>query len=122
VHDPRIKALVISDPGFIFMLGRDELKAVSIPIQLWSSDYGGAGLKRDDVAELGRWLPSPPDHRVVPRSGHWAFLAPCSVDVARAIPRICVDAEGFDRAAFHNAFNADVLGFFRRYLLEGGTQ
>jgi predicted dienelactone hydrolase len=32
-------------------------------------------------------------------------------------PRICADAPGFDRAAFHKDFNAAILAFFRRHLL-----
>jgi predicted dienelactone hydrolase len=28
----------------------------------------------------------------------------------------CIDAPGFDRAAFHQGFNAAVLTFFRKHL------
>ena len=31
-------------------------------------------------------------------------------------PRICVDAPGFDRAAFHKDFNAAIISFLRRHL------
>src|SRR3954468_7961326 len=37
-HDPRIKAAVIIDPWPAFLLPADHLSAVTIPIQLWSSD------------------------------------------------------------------------------------
>jgi predicted dienelactone hydrolase len=33
-HDPRIKAIVIADPGFGFLFGPDGLKRVSVPVQL----------------------------------------------------------------------------------------
>jgi hypothetical protein len=33
-------------------------------------------------------------------------------------PRICVDAPGFDRVAFHKDFDATVLAFFRKHLPE----
>jgi len=39
--------------------------------------------------------------------------------LAEVIPEICADPLGFDRAAFHEQFNADVLAFFRANL--GGT-
>jgi len=55
---------------------------------------------------------------VVPGSGHFAFLAPCSAEAARALPEICTDAGEFDRTAFHSKFNADVVAFFRRHLIE----
>jgi predicted dienelactone hydrolase len=32
------------------------------------------------------------------------------------LPYICKDAGGFDRAAFHRQFNADVLTFFQARL------
>ncbi len=65
-------------------------------------------------------MPEPPDvsrerrlRHVVP-AGHFAFLAPCSAELAAAVPRICTDVPaGFDRAAFHRAFNAAVAQYFR---------
>ena len=53
-------------------------------------------------------------------TGHFAFLAPCSVELAAAIPRICtVTPAEFDRAAFHREFNAAVVRFFRGQLAGG---
>jgi predicted dienelactone hydrolase len=40
------------------------------------------------------------------------FLAPCSEVLAAAAPQICQDPGGFDRAAFHRAFNQSVVDFF----------
>jgi len=39
--------------------------------------------------------------------------------MAKSAPDICADDPGFDRAAFHRDFNAQVLAFFRRQLTEG---
>jgi predicted dienelactone hydrolase len=53
---------------------------------------------------------------VVPNAGHFAFLRPCPPTLAKENPTLAevrVDAPGFDRAAFHKQFNADILGFFR---------
>lgn len=63
---------------------------------------------------------SPCAARLAPNAGHFSFLAPCSPAHARAIPRICVDAPGFDRAAFHREFNAEVLAFFGKHLVGAG--
>jgi predicted dienelactone hydrolase len=38
------------------------------------------------------------------------------VALAAAVPSICQDAPGFDRAAFHSTFNQSVVGFFSREL------
>jgi predicted dienelactone hydrolase len=119
-HDKRIKAAVIADPGFTFLFGPADLKAVRVPVQLWSSEHGGAGVTPQSVAAVGKMLPSSPEYRHAANAGHVAFLAPCSPAQASTIPRICVDAPGFDRVAFHKAFNAEVLAFFRKHLL--GTE
>jgi predicted dienelactone hydrolase len=52
----------------------------------------------------------------VPDAGHFDFLAPCSDALARAVPPICEDPPGFDRAAFHQRLNASVVAFFNRAL------
>jgi len=78
---------------------------------------------------LGKYfLPMPPYRVVWPRAprhtvpaGHSAFLAPCSPQLAAAVPRICTDdPAGFDRVAFHRDFNASVEMFFRERLVGDG--
>jgi predicted dienelactone hydrolase len=49
----------------------------------------------------------------------WAFLAPCTQGQTKSNLRVCVDADGFDRTAFHREFNAAVLKFFNEYLSDG---
>jgi predicted dienelactone hydrolase len=120
-HDPRIKAAVIADPGFMFLFGPADLKAVTVPVQLWSSERGGDGVTPQSTAALGQKLAAPPDYRLAHNAGHFAFLAPCSPELASAAPGICRDAEGFDRAAFHREFNAEVLAFLRKHLAGSGT-
>jgi predicted dienelactone hydrolase len=117
-HDQRIRAAVIIDPGFTFLFGPDDLKGVKVPVQLWSSEHGGAGVTLQSVAAVKDKLPTGTDYRVVSNAGHWAFLAPCSQGQAKSNPRVCVDADGFDRVAFHKEFNAAVLAFFRQHLVD----
>jgi predicted dienelactone hydrolase len=116
-RDPRIKAVVLADPP-TFLFGPDDLKAVSVPIQLWASEQGGAGVTQEAVAAAAERLPPGTDFRVVPNSAHFAFMPPCSAGQQAAVPRICADPPGFDRAAFHKSFNADVLAFFRKHLAD----
>jgi predicted dienelactone hydrolase len=62
-------------------------------------------------------LPAKHEYNVVPNAGHFAFLSPCPPTLAKdTLTELCADAPGFDRAAFHNRFNAAVLGFFRGQL------
>ena len=115
-HDARIKALVLADPGFTFLLGADELKPVTLPVQLWSSELGGAGSSAQSVARIGDRLPARPDFHLVAHADNWAFIAPCTAEQAKSLPRICNDTPSFDRMAFHREFNTAVIAFFRERL------
>ena len=54
--------------------------------------------------------------QVVPKAGHYAFQEPCPPPMAAAVPEICLDPPGFDRAAFHNELNGALIAFFRANL------
>ncbi|WP_208513951.1 dienelactone hydrolase [Variovorax paradoxus] len=114
-HDERIRAAVIADP-LSTLFDAEGLKRVKVPVQLWASAYGGDGVTPDNVAAVRRNLPTAPDWRVADKAGHFGFLAPCSAAQLAANPEICRDGPGFDRVAFHAAFNAEVLAFFRQHL------
>ena len=113
-HDPRIKAAVIVDPLVIFF-SAESLAPVKTPVQLWASERGGYGVLLRDVAAVDANLPVAHEYRVVSNAGHMAFFL-CPPALVQAQSQLCVDAPGFDRVAFHAAFNADVLAFFRKWL------
>jgi predicted dienelactone hydrolase len=115
-HDPRIKAAVIADPLAVAFTA-DSLAVVKVPVQLWASEHGGDGVVPHDVAAVDANLPARHEYRVVPNSGHFSFLPPCPPALVQARPELCVDLPGFDRVAFHAEFNADVLAFFRKWLI-----
>ena len=112
--DPRIRAAVIVDPLSVF--DAKGLGHVKTPIQLWASALGGDGVTLQSVETVRQGLPSAPDWQLAANAGHFAFLAPCSPALADVAPEICRDAPGFDRAAFHQGFNAQVLAFFQRHI------
>jgi predicted dienelactone hydrolase len=115
-HDGRIRAVVSAAPALGFAFGRDGLAAVRQPVQLWRAADDQV-LPHPLYAEAVRLnLPRPPEMHVVPKAGHYDFLRPCSVAMAREVPAICASAPGFDRAAFHRQFNRQVVAFFRRTL------
>jgi predicted dienelactone hydrolase len=120
-HDARIKTAVIVDPA-TGAITRDNLAGIKIPFQYWRSERGGPGVgDGSGTARVANSLPGKPDIHVVP-AGHFAFLAPCSPELAAAIPRICTDnPAGFDRVAFHREFNASVVRFFRGHFAGDGT-
>ena len=114
--DPRIKAAVIAAPAFGFAFTKAGLGQVRIPIQLWRA--------ADDKHQPNPWyeervraaLPNAPEYHVVAGAGHFDFLPPCSPRLAAVAAQICADSSGFDRAKFHEQFNADVTRFFQAHL------
>lgn len=86
------------------------------PLQLWRAENDQV-LPHPFYAEAVRVdLPSPPETHVVAGAGHYDFLAPCSAALAKVNAMICASASGFDRVAFHQAFDRDVVAFFVRTL------
>jgi predicted dienelactone hydrolase len=123
-HDPRVKAAIIVDPARGFLFPADHLKAVAIPVQLWSSDplLAADHLSGCCAPEINQRLPSKPEYHLAPNAKHLSFLAPCSPRETQAFPRICTDAPGFDRIAFHDQLHAEMIAFFRKHLVEGHSQ
>jgi predicted dienelactone hydrolase len=115
-HDPRIKAAVIVDPATGAVTGNG-LAVIKVPLLYWRSERGGPGVgDGSGTARVADSLSGKADIHVVP-AGHFTFLAPCSPQLASALPRICTDNPAdFDRAAFHRDFNASVVQFFRDHL------
>ncbi|QOZ54060.1 alpha/beta fold hydrolase [Bradyrhizobium sp. CCBAU 53338] len=118
IRDARIRTAVIVDPA-PGLLTRENLAVVTLPFQFWRSQFGGPGVgDGSGTARVADGLPGNPEIHVVP-AGHYAFLAPCSAELAAAVPRICTDTPAsFDRAGFHREFNAAVVRFFGEQLGE----
>ncbi len=113
-EDPRIKAAVIVDPLSVFSAAG--LSKVSVPVQLWASEYGGDGVTPESVAAIRKALPHAPEFYSVAGSGHFSFLTPCPAQLAENAPALCTDHPGFDRVAFHQRFNTQVTAFMRANL------
>lgn len=115
-YEPRISAYVIADPVDFFPDKRS-LKNVHVPIQLWSSELGGMGVRPQEVSAVAMNLPERPEFHLVAAATHLSFDCPCSEGAKSAKSTIvCVDPPGFDRVAFHRTFNEAVTAFFREHL------
>lgn len=114
-HDPRIKAMVVSDPLSVVFQSKNSVKNIRIPIQLWQSELGGgAGASPQDVSLLGSALPGKRDFRIATNAVHLSFLTMCPK--AKMSSEVCRDATGFDRESFHRVFNAEMIAFFQSHL------
>jgi predicted dienelactone hydrolase len=120
VHDPRIKAAVVAAPALGYTFGGEGLKDITVPIQLWRAAEDHI-LPNPDYAEAVRIaLPCPPEFHLVENADHFDFLPPCSDLLRQVAPAmICASRPGFDRAAFHRTFNAEVVRFFEQTLVGG---
>jgi predicted dienelactone hydrolase len=121
-RDGRIKAAVLADPAPSVAFTKNTLAPIHIPLQVWRSELGAKdrGVDPIGVARVTNSLPGQPEIHVVP-AGHFAFLPPCSPELAANLPRFCTDPEGFDRAAFHRDLDASIVRFFRDHL-GGGAE
>ncbi len=120
VHDRRIRSAVVAAPGLGFAFGRQALAGVTVPVQLWASSNDHNVPYASNTAIVRRSLPTAPEFHEVKGAGHFGLLPPCNPSLEAALPKIwamvCVDATGFDRAAFHERFNRDVVAFLARTL------
>ena len=70
----------------------------------------------ETMPALAAVLPDKPDYHTVQGAAHFAFLAPCSEQLTKNAPQICVDGQGFDRVTFHRAFAVEAIAFFKAHL------
>ncbi len=115
-HDARLKALVVAAPALGFTFTREGLADVTQPVQLWQAG-GDQILPSPFYAEPIRdALPRQPEYNRVAGAGHFDFMPPCSSELAASAPMICAPTPGFDRAAFHEALNREMIRFFKTRL------
>jgi predicted dienelactone hydrolase len=112
IHDERIKAAVIAAPAASYLFGPGDLREVSVPIQLWRAENDSHAPDAWNGAVIRDNLKAHPDSHLVQGVDHFVFLAPCSEALERIAAQICRDPAGFDRAAFHRAFNRSLVDFF----------
>jgi predicted dienelactone hydrolase len=112
--DPRVRAAVVVDPLNLFDAAG--VRKVRVPVQLWASEMGGDGVALDHVDAIRVALPQPPEYRIARGAGHFAYLAPCSLEFKKSEPKLCKDPDGFNRELWHQTMNAAVVSFFKRQL------
>jgi predicted dienelactone hydrolase len=118
--DERIRAAIVVDhPGPSIFFSSDRLKSIKTPVQLWSSDPKLSASFVSGCCALGlrSRLPVVPEFHLVSNGIYFSLLPPCTTTMRRDLPsRLCDDAPGFDRSAFHDNFKSEVIGFLRKHL------
>lgn len=115
-HDPRIKAAVIAGAAFGMTFTAESLAGVRIPIQMWQAGDDEILIAPFHAEPIRDALGRPPEFHRVDGALHHDFLPVCPAHLAASLPQLCRSQPGFDRAAFHQAFNRDVVRFFEQTL------
>lgn len=115
-HDPRVKAAVIAGPAFGMTFSAESLAAVRIPIQMWQAGADEILIAPFHAESIRDGLGRPPEYHRVENALHHDFLPVCAPHLAASLPQLCHSLPGFDRAAFHQTFNREVVRFFEETL------
>jgi len=107
---------VVAAPAFGFTFDRMGLSGVSAAVQLWRAESDRHQPDPFHEEAIRAALPTPPEYHVIERAGHYDFLPPCGARMSRVVPAVCSSAPDFDRRAFHEQFNREVVRFFRAAL------
>ena len=111
-----IVSAVLMAPALGFLFDRERLRRITAQVRLYRAEMDNM-LRADTHAEpYLRGLPLVPEYRIVKGAGHYAFLAPCPEALIEEDPDICRDRPGFDRIAFHQRLNQQILDYFNRTL------
>lgn len=114
--DVRVAAISVAAPGFGFGFDKTALAPVTIPVQIWSGASDGRVPHDTNGANIADNLPNAPEVHIVENAVHFVFTAECDPGLRDADPdawrTLCVDPDGFDRAAFHQVFHQRVVRFF----------
>ncbi|SFB61509.1 Predicted dienelactone hydrolase [Rhizobium sp. NFR07] len=113
--DPRIRSFVLLAPLSV-VFSSDELELIKAPFLIFVGDKDEELSPDANATELVRDLEGETMLEVIPDAGHFTFLAPCSPDLGRAMPALCIDHEGVDRIALHQSMNSDIAAFFNKTL------
>ncbi|MBW8753635.1 MAG: prolyl oligopeptidase family serine peptidase [Sphingomonadales bacterium] len=111
--DPRVRALAVAAPALTHGFAPAGLAKLKLPVQLW---VAGQDAIVPDAGRLTGLMPAKPDRHDVANAGHFSFLVPCSDGLQAAAPEICIDRQGFDRAAFQREFTSAIVRFFQAHL------
>lgn len=110
--DPRVKAAFAMAPwGLLF--DKAGLAPIHHPVYLYDGADDRFQPIQYNTLHIVPLIGTLVGIKLIPGAGHFVFLAPCSADMAKSDPRICIDPPGVDRTAAHRQINADALAFFR---------
>jgi predicted dienelactone hydrolase len=118
--DARVRAVLLAAPALGFLFAPDGFAQVApgTVTRIWRAGADTVLREPHHAEAIAPLLPGRPVPTVVPQAGHWVFMPPCDAERRVALPYLCADPPGLDRATFLRDFAADAVAFFRAALVE----
>lgn len=113
--DPRIKAAFVMAPQSL-VFDQAGLAPIDRPVFLYYGQHDEVLHPKYNALHIAPLIHTLAGLEMIPKAGHYVFLAPCSPALAKSAPAICRDPAGVDRAKVHARINADALAFFSQTL------
>lgn len=114
-RDPRVKAAFVMAP-FSLVFDKAGLASIDRPVFLYYGQHDPVLIPKYNVLHIAPLIKTLTGIRMIPKAGHYVFLSPCSPQLKKEAPDICIDPPGVDRIAVHRRLDADALAFFRKSL------
>lgn len=114
--DPRVKSVFVMAP-FSLLFDKTGLVRINRPVFLYYGQDDHVLIPKYNVLYIAPLIKTLVGVRMIPKAGHYVFLSPCSVKLAKEVPvKLCKDPPGVNRVAVHRQINAGALAFFRKTL------
>jgi len=114
-RDDRVGAVYAIAPVLGPALVRESLAEVSIPVRIIVGEADAQAIPAVTARPVAAAIPGA-ELEVLPKSGHYVFLAECGIRGRLFVRALCADASGVDRGAVHDRVSADAVAFFDREL------
>lgn len=118
-HDPRVKAAFAMAPQSL-VFDKSGLASIDRPVFLYYGQDDRVLVPRYNALHIAPLIKTLAGIKMIPKAGHYVFLSPCSPQLTKDAPEICLDPPGVDRVAVHRQIDADALAFFRKTLTGAG--
>ena len=117
--DPRVRSLVLMAPNAARFTD-DALAKVAVPVRVYAAENDDLTRVRYHAERLARVLPQA-ECVVVKGAGHFSFVASFPPALKIVAGEGARDPDGFDRDAFHEVMNREIVEFFNRTLRPAGN-
>ena len=111
VKDPRVKQLILMDPGTIFFAHKGSLNELDAKMLIYTAEKEEG--MAEGIALLSQYHPKPEliQHIKVINSTHYSFLSPFPDTIRQKVGMAGSDHPDFNREAFHQKLYTQIMAF-----------